>query len=341
MNINWSILICCHNSADRIQKTLEALGRQSVCALGAIEVVVIDNASTDSTREVVERFDFPATVELRILSEPRPGLSFARRMAIENARGTFLCFMDDDNDAAADYLEVAQDIFEANASVCFCGGESSWPKAPLWFDLPLIARFFSKAVAVGPQRAGTGGLIEHGGFLWGAGLCIRAERAKALYSVGFSPVLSGRVGRQVLSGEDGELTILLQMTGCRGFYSSALRLEHRVNPGRLNIKYFSKLFYGMGMAYPVIQAYKQAAENLVRAQVIDRSPVPRVSRANRLLEFSLLDSCRVLVLYIWLGACFSWGVLRGRCTALPREASNQAHTLYIKLNDRKNFAWPK
>jgi hypothetical protein len=94
------------------------------------------------------------------------------------------------------------------------------------------------------------------------------------------------------------------------------------------------------MAYPVIQAYKQAAEDLVRVQAIDRSPVPRVSRATRILEMSILDACRVLVLYKWLGACFSWGALRGRCTALPRAASNQAHTLYIKLNDCASFERP-
>jgi glycosyltransferase involved in cell wall biosynthesis len=301
---------------------------------------MIDNASTDGTREVVERFAFQAKVELRILAEPRPGLSFARRTAIENARGTYLCFLDDDNDAATDYLKVAQEIFESNPSVCFCGGESFWPKAPQWFDLPLIARFFSKAVAVGPQRASASGLIDHGDFLWGAGLCIRAERAKALYSAGFSPVLSGRLGRKVLSGEDGELTILLQITGCLGYYSPALRLEHRVNPHRLNLSYFSKLFYGMGMAAPVIRAYQQAVKDSIRAQVNDLKPVPRVSRANRFSEFSFVEACTVLALYTWLGACFSWGSLRGRCSGLPRAASNQAHTLYIKLNERKNSAWP-
>lgn len=335
MSINWSVLICCHNSADRIQTALEAVSRQSACASGPIEVVVIDNASTDGTREVVERFDFPATVELRVLEEPRPGLSFARRVAIENARGTYLCFLDDDNDAAEDYLEVAQGIFEANASVCFCGGESSWPKAPPWFDLPLIARFFSKAVAVGPQRASKSGFIEPGDFLWGAGLCIRADQATALYSAGFSPVLSGRLGEKVLSGEDGELTILLQMSGCRGYYSPALRLEHRVNPDRLNLRYFSKLFFGMGMAAPAIRAYQQAVKDPIRAQANDGKPVPRVSRASRFSGLSFVEACTVLALYTWLGACFSWGSLRGRCSALPRAASKQAHTLRIKLNDRR------
>jgi len=336
MKLNWSILICCHNSADRIQKTLEAISRQSVCAGGSIEVVVIDNASTDGTREVVARFAFPATVQLRILSEPRPGLSFARRMAIENARGTYLCFLDDDNDAAADYLEVAQDIFAANASVSFCGGESSWPKAPYWSDLPLIARFFSKALAVGPQRASTSGPIEPGGFLWGAGLCMRADRAKALYTAGFTPVLSGRLGRRVLSGEDGELTILLQLNGSRGYYSSALKLEHRVDPGRLNLRYFSKLFYGMGMAAPVLRVYQRASDDIFREQVIDHSQVPRVSRTSRILELSILDACRTLVLYTWLGACFSWGALRCRCTALPKSAAIQGRTLSLKLNDQTN-----
>jgi len=330
----WSVLICCHNSAARVQKTLEAVANQTILRHSTVELLVVDNASTDNTQEVVKRFQLPSALFLKIVVEPRPGLSFAREAAIAHARGRYLCFLDDDNDAAPDYLEVAQEIFEARKEVCFCGGQSFWPVDAI-NSLPLIAKIFSKSVAVGEQRS-TDGILPLGDFLWGAGLCLRAGDVRWLYEAGLRPLLSGRMGKRVLSGEDGELTILMQLTGRRGYYSSRLRLTHRVELVRLRTAYFSRLFFGMGMAAPVIEAYRSAVERLVGP--VRPTAIPGTTwsaRFQRMRNFSVPAVLGGVALYCWLGICFVRGRVRSKFNRLPYSAERQAERLFERLRDER------
>jgi glycosyltransferase involved in cell wall biosynthesis len=325
----WSVLVCCHNSSTRVRPALQAICEQSLLGSQPIEVIAVDNASTDDTRAVIESFPVSANVRLRVITEPRPGLSNARRAAIAAASGDYLCFVDDDNDLAPDYLKLAQSIFDAYPDVCFCGGESSWAKNIRMADIPLVARFFSKSVAVGRQRNEAQAKIGPGEFLWGAGLCLRAVEAKALYAAGFIPVLTGRVGKQILSGEDGELTILLQLTGKRGYYASQLKLEHRVNLGRLNIRYYCRLFAGMGMAIPVLRTYQREVQVRTTATMAAFSPAS--ARAARFANLSWWQIGRVMALYGWLGLWFARGWIQARFSKLPATAAAQARHLAVSL----------
>ena len=271
---------------------------------------------------------------MRVVSEPKPGLSFARKTAIESAEGRYLCFLDDDNDASDDYLEVAQHIFQTYPDVCFCGGQSSWPSTTRQEHLPLLARFFSKSVAIGPQRDCPDVKLGIGEFLWGAGLCLRASDSKALYAAGFLPLLTGRLGEQILSGEDSELTILLQMTGGRGFYSSSLRLEHRVNLDRLNLRYYSKLFYGMGMAFLILRAYRRVVQANYGETIIADARARKMSRVRRFSVLSGFEICTVVAMYGWLGLCFARGILRTMTSSVPNSATRQANRIALELNAR-------
>jgi glycosyltransferase involved in cell wall biosynthesis len=59
----------------------------------AIEVVVVDNASSDGTAAVARRFDD----RVRVVHEPRPGLGPARNAALAAARGEYIAFLDCDD----------------------------------------------------------------------------------------------------------------------------------------------------------------------------------------------------------------------------------------------------
>ncbi len=60
------------------------------------EVLVVDDGSTDSSRSLVESFsqDHP---QVKLLSQPNAGVSAARNLAIDNARGRYLMFVDSDD----------------------------------------------------------------------------------------------------------------------------------------------------------------------------------------------------------------------------------------------------
>lgn len=325
MKYSWSVLICCHNSESRLTPALHAIAALNRGFGDAIEVVVVDNASTDKTQEIVGTFVFPKGFDIRLVVEKKPGLSNARRAAIEAARGKWLCFVDDDNDLRPDYLLEAERIFTAHADVVFCGGRSMWHENVSESELPIFVRYFAKAIAVGDQRSFEAGYVRAGDFLWGAGLCLRASEAQRLYSKGFSPVLSGRVGKRVMSGEDGELVQLLQLWGQRGYYCRRLALIHRVDTRRFTLLYFLALFYGMGLALPAVRAYSSA----VRAINSSDSQIES-SKLQRLTRFDWGQRIYIGFFYVLFGCFFYCGAAVASWSGVGRRARSQATRLQAK-----------
>src|SRR5258708_5921413 len=94
--MNLTVILGTYNGCESLAKAVEGL---PVCELPdyvAWEVLVVDNNSSDRTREVTEtlRDHFPG--HFRYLFEPRPGKSNALNAGIKDARGDILAFMDDD-----------------------------------------------------------------------------------------------------------------------------------------------------------------------------------------------------------------------------------------------------
>ncbi len=78
------------NGADTIRDTLTGLTHQACHGLSAVEILVVDNGSTDATRSIVAQF--PVT----LLDEPKRGPSAARNRALHVARGAVVAHLDAD-----------------------------------------------------------------------------------------------------------------------------------------------------------------------------------------------------------------------------------------------------
>jgi len=90
-----SVILCSYNRAGHLEKTLQSLRRVTVPEDWEVELLLVDNASTDDTPEVMRAFDHPR-MSVRILREERQGTSYARNLAVREARGQVLLFTDDD-----------------------------------------------------------------------------------------------------------------------------------------------------------------------------------------------------------------------------------------------------
>jgi glycosyltransferase involved in cell wall biosynthesis len=117
---DFSVVIPTLNRAEQLRPLLDSLLMQ--CA-GRIEfeILVVDNGSSDRTRAVVE--EYAASDErIRYVYEPRPGVSHARNAGIEQARAPILAFIDDDVEAAPDWLSSLKRAFDEHPEADCVGG---------------------------------------------------------------------------------------------------------------------------------------------------------------------------------------------------------------------------
>src|SRR5579863_5799453 len=100
-----SVVVCTYNRARSLGKTLESVVAQSLPQGVEWEIIVVDNNSKDSTRQVVEEFQSRYKGRFRYLLEERQGVSFARNTGIRESIGEVLAFIDDDETAAPGWLQ--------------------------------------------------------------------------------------------------------------------------------------------------------------------------------------------------------------------------------------------
>jgi glycosyltransferase involved in cell wall biosynthesis len=121
-----SVIICTHNRASLLYDLLSSFKNQTISP-SEYELIVVDNASSDKTKDVVER-SAKDTKILRYYYEPELGLSRARNLGIGKANGEIVAFIDDDAIPESDWLEVLIDTFEKFSPVPICVGGKILPK---------------------------------------------------------------------------------------------------------------------------------------------------------------------------------------------------------------------
>lgn len=115
MNPVISIIICTRNRATSLRETLTSFAGMRVGEFLPAELLVVDNGSTDTTRQVVETSTL-SNMTVRYLLEPRAGQCFARNLGLAEARGDVIVFTDDDVRPLDGWLErLAQPIIAKNA----------------------------------------------------------------------------------------------------------------------------------------------------------------------------------------------------------------------------------
>ena len=95
-----SVIIPMHNAAPLLPRTLDSLCKQT---FAQFEVIMVDDRSTDQTREVASRYLHDARFKLVPL-ETNNGVANARNEGITRAKGEYLCFLDADDWWEADKL---------------------------------------------------------------------------------------------------------------------------------------------------------------------------------------------------------------------------------------------
>jgi GT2 family glycosyltransferase len=86
-------------------------------------LVVVDNGSTDNTREVILAAERTLPVAVRYIHEPTPGLGYAHNAGVRATQAEILAFTDDDCYPEPDYLTSVAECFAEDARLGFLGGK--------------------------------------------------------------------------------------------------------------------------------------------------------------------------------------------------------------------------
>lgn len=99
--MNVSVIIPAHNAANTIAETLESLQAQT---FSGWEAIIVDDGSSDGTISIVLGFAEKDS-RIRVVSQPKSGVSSARNTGIKSARYDWLLFLDADDLLLPQHLE--------------------------------------------------------------------------------------------------------------------------------------------------------------------------------------------------------------------------------------------
>jgi GT2 family glycosyltransferase len=223
--IDCSIIISTHNRQELLSGVLGDLEAQHAAGL-RLEAIIVDNASTDGTRELLQ-----AAVErvpwLQYVHEPVRGPASGRNAGVSRARGRIIAFTDDDNRISSDWASQLVRALDDNPDIDVVAGRilPNWlAQAPEWL---------TQDHWVGPlalQDYGEDRFVidaSHPIALSTANLAIRRSVLERL----------GGFSRRLLRAEDTELLVRFWRAGGKCLYVPEATVAAEIRPERMTKRY--------------------------------------------------------------------------------------------------------
>jgi glycosyltransferase involved in cell wall biosynthesis len=245
--LTLDVVIPTFNRHRWLGSTLDSLQSADIPAGLDVRVIVVDNNSTDATRETVLDRQREFGGRLEYVFERRQGRSFALNAGIAAAGGDLVGMIDDDEEIDGRWFKIIHSQF-GQPGLDFIGGPYV-PRfevpAPGW--LPLDYPAVIGSIDGGEKITGYGS--SYPGILMGGNAVIRRS---VLDAVGSYKTSLGRTRTRLLAGEDEDMYRRLLASGATGLYIPELIIYHRVPAERLTKRYFRRWCFWRGVSRGVL-----------------------------------------------------------------------------------------
>ena len=237
-----SVIIATRDRAALLRDTLAALALQDNPGT-PVEILVVDNASVDSTPDAVYEASAALPWPVHYLYEPRSGKSNALNSALAQVHGEILVFTDDDVLPAPGWLKAyATALAETGADYAVGRIFPLWEAPPpAWMSAELYG------VLAVPDGGTTRLRItadENSEIMpLGANMAIRRH---VVDRIGGWNTSLGKLQGTLRTGEDHEFALRMSSAGFTGVYEPSAAVQHRVPADRLQLSYFHRWFYDNG-----------------------------------------------------------------------------------------------
>ena len=221
-----SIAICTYNRSELLRYCLQSLCEQDT-DMSEVEVLVINNNSSDDTIEVASEFKDKLN-NLKIVTETKQGLSHARNRGYVESSAEWVCYLDDDGKAHTNMVTESFKAIDHSNYSCFGGVYLPWYKygQPKWFK----DKYGSNKKPFDKDTVLTGDSHLSGGIFF-----VKRELLEELG--GFSTDL-GMTGNKVAYGEETELQLRIRNKGLDTVYVPSIKIDHLVPKYKLNVEWF-------------------------------------------------------------------------------------------------------
>jgi glycosyltransferase involved in cell wall biosynthesis len=258
-----SVVVCTHNRAAYLLKALKSLSDQTL-QQQEYEILVVDNASTDNTRDAVVRCTH--IKNLRYLYESVLGLSQARNTGWRNSAGKYVAYLDDDAVASRQWLKNILDAFEGVEPKPGCVGgdvEPIWEAPrPSWLADAMLHYLTVVDWSKTP--------ITLRGKQWLAGTNFAIPKFLLERIGGFETAL-GRQGSKLLSNDEILIQRQVQSMGFSCYYHPDIAVRHHVPASRLSKKWFYARAFWQGASHALIRIYQEPDSVWLRLDIGARS----------------------------------------------------------------------
>jgi glucosyl-dolichyl phosphate glucuronosyltransferase len=238
-----TVILCTYNRCRSLARALNSVAASAIPESVEWEVLVVDNNSSDQTREVVENFCMRFPGRFRYLFEPNQGKSFALNRGIHDSSGEVVAFIDDDVVVEPDWLHELTKPFSDSRWVG-TGGRVYLPKEfspPSWMAVEgnqslgsILAQFDLGTEACELTRPPIGN-----------NMAFRKEVFER--HGGFRTDLGPRPGSEIRY-EDTELGFRVMKAGGKVLYVPSAVVRHDVERERLTKEYFLAYHFDYGRA---------------------------------------------------------------------------------------------
>jgi glycosyltransferase involved in cell wall biosynthesis len=265
-----TVVVCTRDRVELLTGCLESLEHQTLADGDRVDVIVVDNGSTDGTRGRLARWVATDPDRRRVVHEPVAGLSRARNAGLAAATGEVVLFLDDDAVAPRGWVAAHLAAYRRAPGTTAVGGPVvlTWPEGrPRWLT-PGLEHWYSA--------------LDHGDEVkpfppphgpYGTNMSMRRDDVIAVG--GFAERL-GRRGRKLGSGEEAELWSRLWAAGGSIVYDPAALVLHRVTGGRSHRRWLLRRGWGQGRSNAVM-AWMTSTTTTAQAAAV--SPAAAVGAA--------------------------------------------------------------
>ena len=279
MSITYSTIIPTLNQSAKLKQCLFHLSALSFDP-DLFEVLVVDNGSTDDTKEISLSFQNKIK-KLQYLFCKSPGLMAARHMGCDMAKGEILCYLDDDSLVTKDWLKGISESF-ADEDVGLVGG----PCIPEYeVEPPYWVEYFWDETEHGKTNTvlslvdfGNQKLFITPNFVYGCNYSIRKKIFLGLG--GTNPDYFPEKYRQFQGDGESGLAAKISRSGYKTVYDPLVKIQHLIPQSRLTVEYFCwrRYFNGIHGSYSAIRRQHGVENENKKKMSIGRRIYRRVKR---------------------------------------------------------------